>query len=1127
MILCAPKNDWNMSEINGRNWWGMTGQGTTSGIRVTETSALTFSAFFAGVRIISETLATTPCNMLKQVDYRTTEFATGHPLWPIFHDAPNGEQDIMSFLDSQVALQIAWGNAYSEKQYDSLGNIIALWPIHPSRIPLRNIRRNGMMPSDYGNIVAGEPGEIIFYVSNDDGSVTPIPASDMFHVPGVMSSNFITGQSIVKWAANSLGLALAMETHASAVFRNGALSNLVLKHPKTISPEAAVRLRTQWQSVFAGVQNHYKTLILEDGMDVLPINMNPADSQLILQRQFAVNEIARWLRLPPHMLAEMSRCMPGSTLVYTESGPKKIVDITFGERVWSVSDNGIQLSNVVNCYDNGIRPLMEFRTTNRTVKCTENHRLLVRRPHDRPLAKGEIGGKNVAGSKVRVEWSNEYIFARDIRVGDTLVTLERLPDAGVDVAPNGRQLTVGFMEFCGLLLGDGNVLDGGVTIARGDATTYMEYYRQVIKAEFTQGGWVPCAGEKHGMSKLTDATVAMARARVGSGESCRSIAAELSVCCSTVEKIVAGTSWNAAKRTDIKSIHFTEGQRRTQFRSMSAAVELRSLGFSGTAFTKRVPDWVFETSDEMRLSFLRGFLDADGTVDKKGRISFFSANRFMLDQMRHLCMGLGIPVTNSRFDVNKHPAPGSDILVPTVMWRFTCSDPGANRRIGSHDTRYQERFAAGKPFGKKDRKYPKFGVNSGVDGLSLARVVSISELPPEPTFDIEVEGTHSFIADGVVSHNSTNNNIEFQGLEFLVYSMMPWLVRWEKAMNRQLLTIKEKKTHHFKFDITGLLRGDQAARSTYFQILFNIGALSPNDIRQREDLNPIDGGDQYFIQGNNAVPLDKIGELVQSTIDKNKQPPAPKALPAPAGSSANEPTPHNQHLIDLKAAMEVLVEHATSRPDQVQELITGITKSVGTVVKEVGDDLGEQITANRMGMESGLDERREKAVAEIKDAVRCSSDVHLSELTYSINTRVTEEAERKTMLAEVATDAARQAVKLGIQAEIEQLMRYEVRAARAAAKKPSVFLSWRDEFYPEFSAKLAAALDIFTDAAEKLGVPLESVAEAETYVLESIAGMETLAALKCGELEAGVESLIETWAKRPQQLAESLFRSVV
>lgn len=306
MKFCAPAANWDMRSES--SWWTMTGAGPSSaGVRVSQETALTFSAAFAATRVITETLASLPLTVLEQVDDRTTRKATDHPLYPILHDVPNPEQDIVSWLDMQSALQVNWGNAYAEIQRDSVGTILALWPIHASRIPLHNIRRNTRDPGGWKHIVAGQPGEIVYYVNNDDGTATALPASDMLHVPGVLSKNGITGMSIALAGAEALGIAIATERHAGAFFRNSAVSNMALKHPKQVGKEAAERLREQWQRIYGGAQNAYKTLILEDGMEPVDLTFSPEASQLLAARQFGVSEIARLWKVPPHMIGDLSR----------------------------------------------------------------------------------------------------------------------------------------------------------------------------------------------------------------------------------------------------------------------------------------------------------------------------------------------------------------------------------------------------------------------------------------------------------------------------------------------------------------------------------------------------------------------------------------------------------------------------------------------------------------------------------------------------------------------------------------------------------------------------------------------------------------------------------------------------
>ena len=100
---------------------------------------------------------------------------------------------------------------------------------------------------------------------------------------------------------------------------------------------------------------------------------------------------------------------------------------------------------------------------------------------------------------------------------------------------------------------------------------------------------------------------------------------------------------------------------------------------------------------------------------------------------------------------------------------------------------------------------------------------------------------------------SSFNNIEQQSLEFVKYTLNPWVVRWEQSLQKALLTDKERKEYFIRFKVDGLLRGDYKSRMEGYAIGRQNGWLSANDIRSLEDLNPIEGdegGDLYLINGS-------------------------------------------------------------------------------------------------------------------------------------------------------------------------------------------------------------------------------------------------------------------------------------
>lgn len=111
--------------------------------------------------------------------------------------------------------------------------------------------------------------------------------------------------------------------------------------------------------------------------------------------------------------------------------------------------------------------------------------------------------------------------------------------------------------------------------------------------------------------------------------------------------------------------------------------------------------------------------------------------------------------------------------------------------------------------------------------------------------------------------NSNYNNLEQENQSYVDSCLMHWLVRWEQALVHQLLSKEERAQGlYFEFLVEGLLRADSASRADFYQKMFGTGSMSPNDILSKENMNPVDGGDQRFIPLN-MIPLDQASEFVQ------------------------------------------------------------------------------------------------------------------------------------------------------------------------------------------------------------------------------------------------------------------------
>ena len=134
--------------------------------------------------------------------------------------------------------------------------------------------------------------------------------------------------------------------------------------------------------------------------------------------------------------------------------------------------------------------------------------------------------------------------------------------------------------------------------------------------------------------------------------------------------------------------------------------------------------------------------------------------------------------------------------------------------------------------------------------FQINEIARLYRIPPHMVGDLE---------------KSSFSNIEQQSLEFVKYTLDPWVVRFEQAFQKALLLPDEKKTYFIKFNLDGLLRGDYQSRMNGYAIGRQNGWLSTNDIRRLEDMNPLskeEGGDLYLINGN-MTKLEDAGGFIK------------------------------------------------------------------------------------------------------------------------------------------------------------------------------------------------------------------------------------------------------------------------
>ena len=142
--------------------------------------------------------------------------------------------------------------------------------------------------------------------------------------------------------------------------------------------------------------------------------------------------------------------------------------------------------------------------------------------------------------------------------------------------------------------------------------------------------------------------------------------------------------------------------------------------------------------------------------------------------------------------------------------------------------------------------------------FQLNEIARIFRVPPHMVGDLE---------------RSTFSNIEEQSLEFVKYTLAPWISRWEQSLKKALLSETEKKDYFIQFNVDGLLRGDYQSRMNGYSIGIQNGFLSVNDVRSFENMDLLpdsSGGNEYLVNGT-MTKLSEAGAAYKDEGDEKKE----------------------------------------------------------------------------------------------------------------------------------------------------------------------------------------------------------------------------------------------------------------
>ena len=258
--------------------------GTASGKVVTEKSALANATLFRAANLISSSVGMLPCNLHQKIgDQRRV--ADEHPVHRLLRRKPNSWQTPLQFKSFMQGRALLKGNAYAFK-VPGVRGIQGLAPLDPDRI----------------KPVLSDSFELAYDYRQNSGALRRFKADEIFHLRAPWSSDGISGDGLLKVAAEALGLAQITDEAAARLLRNGAYVGGVLQHPTNLSQEAIANLRTQFEERFTGAENAGRWIVAEEGMEAKPLGASGKEAEGLAQRKHQAEEVSRYTGVPRPLL---------------------------------------------------------------------------------------------------------------------------------------------------------------------------------------------------------------------------------------------------------------------------------------------------------------------------------------------------------------------------------------------------------------------------------------------------------------------------------------------------------------------------------------------------------------------------------------------------------------------------------------------------------------------------------------------------------------------------------------------------------------------------------------------------------------------------------------------------------
>ena len=257
------------------------------GLVVNNDSAMKITAFYAGIRLISENVAALPKSIRRFTDSGPVS-SEDLPAYRLISIRPNPYTNAYDFWNAITTWLEGWGNAFAIIKWSNLGVPLALYQVHPSCVTVAVV--NGRK---WYKVVMDDPDLAFLNGTYSD--------DDMLHFM-LVTINGITGVNPVVYNALSLGKNLATEQFGAEFYEKGGNIKAVMEVDGSMGDDAY----NQFMRHFKQSSANFETPLLEYGIKYKQLSVNPVAAQLIQSETFSLQDVCRILNIPPHMIGELS-----------------------------------------------------------------------------------------------------------------------------------------------------------------------------------------------------------------------------------------------------------------------------------------------------------------------------------------------------------------------------------------------------------------------------------------------------------------------------------------------------------------------------------------------------------------------------------------------------------------------------------------------------------------------------------------------------------------------------------------------------------------------------------------------------------------------------------------------------